>query len=106
MLSVTTAEDQEKNLYIKKYISENTEISQSYEKVYQEKVDESYDAVLIARNLLDLREFKKCAHMVEKYRKNPAFQSAIFIHYYALFMSGEIRKEEEIYENGKDFDIL
>jgi len=100
-LSVTTNEEQDANPIIKRYILENRDTSYSFDKVYQEKYDDSYDAVMLARNLFDLREFKKCAHLVARYAKNPAYQSAIFLYYYSLFMAGEMRKEEEMYENGK-----
>ena len=85
---------------MKKYLMENREENYQFDKIFQEKYDDSSDAVMLARNLFDLREFRKCAFAVSKYAKNPAFQSAIFMHYYSLYLAGEIRKEEEMYENG------
>ncbi len=39
--------------------------------------------------------------MLKEYRTQfPKNQSLIFYYYYSLWMSGLIRKEEEIYENG------
>lgn len=90
---------------MKKYLMENRDDGYQFEKVFQEKYDDSTDAVMLARNLFDLREFKKCAFVVSKYAKNPVYQSAIFMHYYSLFLAGEIRKEEEMYENGILVDI-
>ena len=56
--------------------------------------------LLLAKNLFELREYKKCSQMLKDYRqKFPEDQSVIFYYYYSLWMSGLIRKEEEIYEN-------
>jgi hypothetical protein len=58
--------------------------------------------LLLAKNLFELREYKKCWSMLKDYRSQyPQNQSLIFYYYYSLWMSGLIRKEEEIYENGK-----
>lgn len=100
MLSVTSNEEQENNMFMKKYLVENRDENYQFDKVFQERYDDSTDAVMLARNLFDLREFKKCAFVVSKYCKNPVYQSAIFMHYYSLYLAGEIRKEEEMYENG------
>lgn len=50
--------------------------------------------------MFDLREFKKCAYVLKSYQNDSKFQSAIFLHTYSLFMGGEMKKEEEYYENG------
>jgi hypothetical protein len=51
---------------------------------------------------MELREYKKCANMLKEHRiRQPKNQSLIFYYYYSLWMAGLIRKEEEIYENGK-----
>lgn len=56
---------------------------------------------MVARSLFDLREYKKCAHLLKQpLERHPTNQSVIFFHYYSLWMAGLIRKEEEIYENG------
>jgi hypothetical protein len=44
--------------------------------------------------------------MLKEYRSiYPNNQSLIFYYHYSLWMSGLIRKEEEIYENCKVFSI-
>ena len=65
------------------------------------------DVLNYARDLFDLREFKRCAFVLKPYLStgNPN-QSVIFLHYYALFMYGDIRKEEEQYENSILLDIF
>ena len=55
---------------------------------------------MIARNLFDLREFKKCANLLKDFVLNSEYQNAIFLYYYSIYMAGEIRKEEEMIENG------
>lgn len=58
--------------------------------------------MLLAKNLFELREYKKCSHILKDYRSvYPNNQSLIFYYCYSLWMSGLIRKEEEIYENCK-----
>lgn len=58
--------------------------------------------LLLAKNLFELREYKKCSHILKDYRgQYPHNQSLIFYYCYSLWMSGLIRKEEEIFENGK-----
>lgn len=51
-------------------------------------------ALLLAKNMLELREYKKCSHMLKDYLvAYPTNQSLIFYSYYSLWMSGLIRKE-------------
>ena len=58
--------------------------------------------LLLIKNLFELREYKKCSHLLKEYRlRYPDNQSVIFYYYYSLWMNGLIRKEEEIYENCK-----
>lgn len=60
---------------------------------------------MIARNLFDLREYKKCAYLLKDFINNSEYQPAIFLYYYSLFLAGEIRKEEEMIENGGNTKI-
>lgn len=55
--------------------------------------------LLVARNLFDLREFKKCSNLLKDQMENQKNQTVIFLYYYSLYMAGEIRKEEEMFEN-------
>jgi hypothetical protein len=49
--------------------------------------------LLLAKNLFELREYKKCAHLLKDYRGQfPTNQSLIFYYHYSLWMSGLIRK--------------
>lgn len=56
--------------------------------------------LLLIKNLFELRQYKKCVHILKEYRHHqPDNQSVIFYYYYSIWMNGLIRKEEEIYEN-------
>ena len=57
--------------------------------------------LLVARGLFDLREYKKCAFLLKDFITNADYQAAIFLYYYSLYLAGEIRKEEEMLENGE-----
>lgn len=57
------------------------------------------DTLLVAKSLFDLREFKKCASLVKDIVGPGANQQAIFLYYYSLYMYGEMKKDEEIFEN-------
>ena len=55
--------------------------------------------LLLARNLFELREYKKCSYVLKEHlSRNEDDQSLIFYYYYSIWMAGLIRKEEEIYE--------
>jgi anaphase-promoting complex subunit 8 len=60
-----------------------------------ERPCEVTDALNLARSLFDLREYRKCAHLLRKIA-NPKNQSALFLHNFALFQVSELNKEEEI----------
>ena len=53
--------------------------------------------MVVARNLYDLREFKKCSTLLQDQKDTN--EQAKFLHYYSLYMFGEMRKEEEMFEN-------
>ena len=51
------------------------------------------NVLLLAKNLFELREYKKCHHLLKDYRaKYPDDQKLIFYYYYSLWMNGLIRK--------------
>jgi len=52
------------------------------------------DILMFARDLFDLREFKRCQFVLKPYLST-GNQSVIFLYYYSLFMYGDIRKLEE-----------
>lgn len=66
-----------------------------------EKYDKSTDVLMLARNLFDLREYKKCAHLLKDFAKEGKFHQAAFLYFYSLYLHGEMWSEEEMLENGK-----
>lgn len=49
--------------------------------------------LMVAKNLFELREYKKCSNMLKEHLAiYPQNQSLIFYYYYSLWMSGLIRK--------------
>ncbi|KAL4478389.1 hypothetical protein ABPG74_006624 [Tetrahymena malaccensis] len=98
LLGVTKQSEIQDSVLLNNFILSNIDNNYKFTKVYQEPSDETFEALLVARNLFDLREFKKCAHILKDYAQNPKYQQCIFLYYYALYMAGEIRKEEEMFE--------
>ena len=60
------------------------------------------DILLVAKSLFDLREFKKCASMLKDVVAFAENQQAIFLYYYSLYLYGEMKKEEEMFENDQN----
>lgn len=82
------------------FYNQNCDQAYNFNKTYfEDTASECFDELLLARDLFDLREFKKCSNLLKDFIQNPENQQAIFFYYYSLFMAGEIRKEEEMYEN-------
>ena len=100
LLSVTKESEIDQNKMLKKFMRNNTNHSAKFKKLYTESYDEVTDHLMYARSLFDLREFKRCAHVLKPLlgTKN---QSVIFMYYYTLYMYGDIRKQEEEYEKSK-----
>lgn len=49
--------------------------------------------LLLAKNLYELREYKKCSNLLKDFRATyPDDQKLIFYYYYSLWMNGLIRK--------------
>ena len=74
-------------------------VAGDFSKMFFEKPCEVTDALNLARTLFDLREFRKCCHVLKPYA-NERNQSALFLHYYSLFLVSEQSKEEEIIQSG------
>jgi hypothetical protein len=55
---------------------------------YFERPNAATDALNLARTLFDLREFRKCAHVLKPYA-NEKYQSALFLHNFALYTVSE-----------------
>lgn len=73
----------------------------SFNKVFYERRTEATDALNLARILFDLKEYRKCAHVLKPFATTK-HQSALFLRNYSLFLVHEQQKEEENLENGGD----
>ncbi|CAD8108126.1 unnamed protein product [Paramecium sonneborni] len=94
LLGLTQEEDLQSSQFAMQFIQNNTDYTYQF---LREFVPENNDIISVARNLFDLREFKKCASLVQNLiHKN---ESAMFLYYYSQYMYGELRKEEEMFEN-------
>lgn len=67
---------------------------------YFERPNAATDALNLARSLFDLREYRKCAFVLKPYA-NEKYQSALFLHNYALYLVSEYQKEEEALQAGE-----
>lgn len=100
-MGITTDDDIQQSFLIKSFIHSNTDPGKQYQVRAEASEPQLEDVLLLAKNLFELREYKKCSNMLKEHRsRHPRNQSLIFYYYYSLWMSGLIRKEEEIYENG------
>ena len=70
---------------------------------YQDIIDKSFDSLQLAKNLFDLKEYIKAASVLTEYAK-PEFPQAYFLYHYSMFMYGELKKEEESIEEGKEME--
>ena len=64
LLGVTNESGIENSFLLKNFISNNTDNNYRFDKIYVEEYNTSSDTLMVARNLFDLREFKKCSHML------------------------------------------
>lgn len=100
---MTTQADIEQSFLIRSFIHNNTDSQREMmmPEVRGYNPPEIESVLLLIKNLFELREYKKCSHLLKEYRlRYPDNQSVIFYYYYSVWMNGLIRKEEEIYENG------
>jgi len=67
----------------------------SFNKVFYEEPCAALDVLNLARTLFDLREYRKCAHVLQPFTnstylaKNSISQSCLYLKNYALFLISE-----------------
>ena len=105
LLGVTKQTDFEENFLLRNFNSNNTDPTYQFDRIYMEKYDKSTDVLMLARNLFDLREFKKAAHMLKDFVKSGQYPQATFLYFYSLYLNGEMWSEEEMLENGNNFNF-
>jgi anaphase-promoting complex subunit 8 len=105
LMGITTQSEIEASFLIRSFIHNNTNTEQqtTFQCEANPMTESPADVamvLLLIKNLFELREHKKCVHILKEYRlKYPDNQSVIFYYYYSIWRNGLIRKEEEIYEN-------
>lgn len=76
----------------------------TFNKIFFEEPCGALDSLNLARTLFDLREYRKCAHVLQPLThssmlgKSSLAQSCLFLKNYALYFVSEQQKEEEILE--------
>ena len=87
-----------------------------FTKVFYEEPNHTQDTLNLARSLFDLREYRKCAHLLTPLTQSSnllqqdggsaksLIQNCLFMKNYALFLVSEQQKEEEILETGGSSD--
>lgn len=55
---------------MKNFINNNCDYNYKYENIFSEGWSEVSEKLLVARNLFDLREFKKCSNLLKDYIEN------------------------------------
>ena len=98
LLALTSQADIDSNCTIRTFILSNTDNTLQFNKVFVDKQDLVSDAIMLAKVLFEMREFRKAAFKLQEFVKNYENQSAIFIYYYSLFLLGEMQKDDELLE--------
>ena len=85
----------------------------AFTKVYYEEPSNQQDVLNLARSLFDLKEYRKCAHLLAPLttsdkvtRASALSQRCLFLKNHALFLVSEQAKEEEILETGGSTDKI
>lgn len=100
MTAVTDMKDLEENVIMRDYYNKNVDRNLSFSKRFDEyNLTEYYDELLLARNLFDLKEIKKSAHILRNFTDNINDQSCMFMHNYALYLHADMKMREEQYQN-------
>lgn len=88
------------SLWINEMMVNNLDMEYRFDEVYQGPTGTTFDTVMLASTLFDLREYKKAAQTLHSsIPMEEATQDVMFLVLYSLFLYGEQRKEEEYYEN-------
>lgn len=100
MIAITNVKDLESNVIMRDYYNKNVNRNLTFSKRFDEySLTENYDELLLARNLFDLKEIKKSAHILRKFVDNVNEQSCMFMHNYSLYLHADMKMREERYQN-------
>jgi anaphase-promoting complex subunit 8 len=67
---------------------------QNFNKIFIESETAATPTLQLARTLFELREYNKCCYILKPFAK-PAYQSSLFLYYYAKYLISEAKAEEE-----------
>lgn len=99
MVAVTDEKTFESNNLMKTYYQNNVDSTLRFSKKWdEEEASPNYDKLLLARNLYDLRELRKSAHVLRDQAANIQDQSSMFMHNYAEWMHADMKMREERYQ--------
>lgn len=98
-VAVTTEETLSSNKLMNTYYQKNIDSTLRFTKKWDEEEESpNYDKLLLARNLFDLNELKKSAHILKNHADDLTDQSSMFMHNYAEWMHADMKMREERYQ--------
>ena len=101
LMGITPESEIDTVFLLKTFITNYTAPKGTFQQPEPIQEEGTEDVLNLVKTLFNLREYKKCSYVLEPFMKNRPSHSVIFFYYYSKWMSYQIRKEEEIYENGK-----
>lgn len=98
MVAVTEENLLASNKLMNTYYTKNVDTGIRFSKKWDEEESPNYDKLLLARNLYDLNELKKAAHVLKDQASNINDQSSMFMHNYSEWMHADMKMREERYQ--------
>lgn len=99
VVAVTQDEILASNKLMNTYYLKNIDTGLRFTKKWEEEEESpNYDKLLLARNLYDLNEVKKSAHILRAHADDISDQSSMFMHNYAEWMHADMKMREERYQ--------
>jgi anaphase-promoting complex subunit 8 len=84
LLSLSADAEIQRNGFIKKYVADNTDPAYEFTQVFvEDQSNPVFNKIIVARNLFDLREFKKCTDLLKAYANDTNQQAAMFLYHYS-----------------------
>jgi anaphase-promoting complex subunit 8 len=84
LLSLSADAEIQRNGFIKKYVVDNTDPAYEFTQVFvEDQSNPVFNKIIVARNLFDLREFKKCTDLLKAYANDTNQQAAMFLYHYS-----------------------
>lgn len=100
LIGISPEQDIQNIFLLKTFVNNNLDHSYTFTPPRVREDPEAEDVLTLVKTLFSLKEYKKCIYLLEKKVESYSSQSVIFFYYYSKWMTYQIRKEEELYENG------